>query len=49
MGKRGDTITLSGLNMYIFNDNYKLLSYGWKENTQNPPNYEWILELEYLD
>jgi hypothetical protein len=49
MGKNGDDVTLSGLNMYIFNDDYKICSFGWKEINQNPPHYEWILQLEYAD
>jgi hypothetical protein len=49
MGKNGDDVTLSGLNMYIFNDDYKICSFGWKEINQNPPHYEWILQLEYVD
>jgi hypothetical protein len=49
MGKNGDDVTISGLNMYILNDSYKIRSFGWKEITHSPPHYEWILELEYVD
>jgi len=49
MGKNGDNVTLSDLNMYILNDDYKIASFRWKEITQNPPHYEWILELEFAD
>jgi len=40
---------ISGLNMYIFNDTFKIRSFGCKEISKNPLYFEWILELEYGD
>lgn len=47
MGIDGSDITLSGLNMYIFNKTFKIKSFGWRAERENPKYYEWILEMEY--
>ena len=46
LAKRGESLTISGMDMPCFNRTYKLLSFGWKVQSENPEVYEWILELE---
>ena len=47
MGTCGENVTISGLNMYIFNDTFKIRSFGWEAISENPKFYRWILELEW--
>ena len=49
MGKNGGSVVIAGLNMYIFNETYKIRSFGWKEVSKTPAHYDWLLELEYVD
>jgi hypothetical protein len=44
--RNGATITISDLDMYCYNGDYKIRSFGWKLVSKKPEVFEWILELE---
>jgi len=48
MGKDGSPITITGLRA-LFNNTYRIRSFGWRHISDKPEYYEWILELEYDD
>ena len=46
LGKQGDPVSLTGLGYSDYDDEYQILSWGWKCISKKPVYYEWILELE---
>ena len=46
MAKQGDPVTLSGFSYSDYNDEYRILSFGWQKISALPVYYAWILELE---
>ncbi|MFX1588581.1 MAG: hypothetical protein ACFFC1_10525, partial [Promethearchaeota archaeon] len=48
MGLAGDDIVVSGLTGAEYNGTFKLLSFGWKEQSEKPLTIDYLLELEYV-
>jgi len=46
IAKFGGEITTNGLGG-VFDDTFRIISFGWKKITDTPLTFEWILELEY--
>ena len=46
LGKNGDDVVIADLGFTEFNDTFKIRSFGWKEVSQRPSVFDWILELE---
>ena len=49
MAKNGAAVTLAGLGFAAFNGNYRITQFGWKEVSERPQVYEWILQLQDSD
>jgi hypothetical protein len=47
MGRNGEDVIISGLNLYILNSTFKIRSFGWEQISKNPIRYDWIIELEF--
>jgi hypothetical protein len=46
LGKQGDPVSSTGLGYSDYDDEYQILSWGWKCISKKPAYYEWLLELE---
>jgi hypothetical protein len=47
MGLNGNEVTVSGLTGADYNGTFRILSFGWKEKSEQPVTIDYILELEY--
>lgn len=47
MAEYGNTITIDNSGAWIFDGNYRILSFSWKKISEKPEVYEWALELEH--
>lgn len=49
MAEDGSEITLSGLGDALFNQSYRIISFGYRKVSEKPLLFSWILECEYAE
>lgn len=47
MAEYGETITITNSGAWIWNNDYRIISFGWKKISEAPEVYDWYLEIEH--